>query len=316
MNAYIRAADALPGNLDAQVKAATFLLAARMYSDAAAGARKALAIDPRSVAAHIVLGNALSGLGRLDDAVNELREAIELEPDKGQLYTNLGLLQAANTRQAEAERTFKRAIEMDPFAVSAHLALANFYWSGERTSEAEARLKDALAIEPSHALANRALAQLYLASGRPREAEAPMTALADVSSDPSDRLALAALYLRTNRVTPARHLLTTVSAEPGGAALAAPRLAGLAYAERHPQQAYAILDDVLAKEPENAAVLLVKGRLLSLDGRSDEAKAVVNAAVKAHPERAAGHYALGVLQQAEHDLDERARLFVGRGERA
>src|SRR6186713_2672747 len=48
---YIRAADLLPNNVDAQVKAAGMLLVARQFEDAKARAQKALAKDPKNVPA-------------------------------------------------------------------------------------------------------------------------------------------------------------------------------------------------------------------------------------------------------------------------
>ena len=55
---YVRAADLLPDNVDAQVKAAAMLLMARQFEDAKARAQKALAKDPKNVQAQIMLGNA------------------------------------------------------------------------------------------------------------------------------------------------------------------------------------------------------------------------------------------------------------------
>lgn len=64
----VRAADLLPDNLDAQLRAGTFLLLAQQFEDAKARADKAIAIDPKSVDAQILRANAMAGLKDLDGA--------------------------------------------------------------------------------------------------------------------------------------------------------------------------------------------------------------------------------------------------------
>ena len=77
---YIRAADLLPDNVEAQVTAAGLLLMTRQFEDAKTRVQKALAKEPKNVQAQIILGNALAGLNDFDAAVKELEEANKLEP--------------------------------------------------------------------------------------------------------------------------------------------------------------------------------------------------------------------------------------------
>ena len=72
---YIRAADLLPDNVDAQVKAATPAARHAQFEDAKTRAEKALAKDPKNVEAQVILGNALAGLNNLPEAIKELEEA-------------------------------------------------------------------------------------------------------------------------------------------------------------------------------------------------------------------------------------------------
>src|SRR6185436_3114437 len=55
---YIYAADLLPDNTEAQLKAADFLLSAGQFEDAKARAASVLARDPNNVHAQIIKGNA------------------------------------------------------------------------------------------------------------------------------------------------------------------------------------------------------------------------------------------------------------------
>ena len=77
---YIRAADLMPDNTPAQLKAATYLLMVGQYEDARTRARQVVNREPKNVEAQIILGNALAGLKDLDGAVAQMNEAIALEP--------------------------------------------------------------------------------------------------------------------------------------------------------------------------------------------------------------------------------------------
>src|SRR5712691_11046072 len=54
---YARAADLLPDNVTAQIKAGSLLLIARSFEDASSRAERALAIDPKNTDAQILKGN-------------------------------------------------------------------------------------------------------------------------------------------------------------------------------------------------------------------------------------------------------------------
>ena len=66
---YVRAANLLPKNNDAQLKAGTLLLLAQRFNDAKARAEQALANDPKDINAQILKANALAGLKDLDGAL-------------------------------------------------------------------------------------------------------------------------------------------------------------------------------------------------------------------------------------------------------
>ena len=80
--AYIRAADLLPDDATAQLKAAAYLQRARQYEDAKTRVSAVVAAAPANVDARIALGNALAGLRDFDGAVNQLDEAIRLDPKR------------------------------------------------------------------------------------------------------------------------------------------------------------------------------------------------------------------------------------------
>src|SRR5207253_463236 len=113
-NAYreaIRAADLLPDNADAQVKAGNFLLLNQHFDDARTRALALLKKNPKSVDAQILLGNALAGMKDFDAAVAQIQEALSLDPEESRIYENLGVLEWVRGNRKDAEAAFKHAVE-------------------------------------------------------------------------------------------------------------------------------------------------------------------------------------------------------------
>ena len=95
----VRAADLLPNDADAQLKAGSLLLLARRAEDAKARADKALAKAPKNVDALVLRANAMAGLRDLDGALKEMEQALSLDP-RSSFQTNLGFIQAARGQTA------------------------------------------------------------------------------------------------------------------------------------------------------------------------------------------------------------------------
>ena len=258
---YIRAADLLPANVDAQIKAGTMLLLARQFEDAKSRAEKALQADPKSVDAQILLGNATAGTKDVEGAIKEFEEAIKLAPADSRAYTALGAAQLAQGQAVEAERLFRQAVEVQPSAVPARLALANFLWSANRRNEAEVAFGEALKLEPGNKLANRALAAFHAAGENPAAAEPYLKALAADPADTGARLGLGDYYLRLGRTEDARKVFTQVAAEKAGFTAGTIRLASMAFNDKNPTEAYRLLGEILKRDPKNVEALLTRARI-------------------------------------------------------
>ena len=307
---YIRAADLLPDNVDAQLKAGTYLLLAGKFEDARARADRALAINANSIDAMVLRANASAGLKDLDGAVQQIGDAIKLDPKQATPYSSLGALEMARGRRDEAEAAFKKAVEAAPQSASAHLALANFYWSSGRQADAEGAFKAALQLEPKNALANRALATFYIASGRVPEAEPLLRTLADSTPDAGARIALADYYLLAGRPTDAERELLTAESLKGGYVPARSRLAAVWFAGGRKSEAYAAIDDAMKKDPKNAQAMLVKARLLFADGKLDESLALANEAKTLDANLGEAFYLAGTVHARKNETDEAIADFT------
>lgn len=312
MREYVRAADLLPANVEAQIRAGNVLLLARAFEDAKARAERAIAIDPKNTQAQILRGNALAGLKDLDGAMTEYQEAIALDPKQTDAYTNLASLQYAKGQREEAEATFKKAVDAAPQSLEARLALANFYWASQRTEESETVLKTAHALDPKHPMANRALGVFYLATKRSAEAEPYFVALNASKSTESTSLTLADYYTSVARYDDARRVLSELATHEASLATATVRLAAIDAREGQRAQALERIRGLLAKQPKHAAALFMSARLLLADGKRDEALTAAQAVVANEPASqtaAAAHQLAGGIHAATDHLDDAIKSY-------
>ena len=111
---YVRAADGLPNDVTAQIKATMYLLLSGQFEEARVRAQKAVKLDPKSPDAQIALGSALAGLKDFDGALKELEEATVLDPTSAAAFAGVGNVQLARGSRADAEAAFRRAVEAAP----------------------------------------------------------------------------------------------------------------------------------------------------------------------------------------------------------
>jgi cellulose synthase operon protein C len=306
---FVRAADLLPNEALAQVKAGRFLLLSQRFEDAKTRANNALALEPANVDAQILLGNAMAGLKDVDGAVRELKEAIKLDPANTRGYVSLGAIERAAGRPEQAEASFKRAVEADPTSVAAHLALANFYWATRRPAEALDPLHLAFKLEPNHPLVNQMLAFYLMTMGRRADAEPYFKKLAEASHNGEARIMLADYYIASGRTRDAVSLLEQLVSVAQTRDAAELRLAELAFREARSEEAHKRLEDLLRREPGHAPALILKGRMLSVEGKFDPAITSLRAAVAADPTSAAAHFALGRAYLAKNDREQAIKAF-------
>jgi tetratricopeptide (TPR) repeat protein len=312
MNAFrefVAAADLMPQDLQAQLRAGEVLLLTGQFEDARGRADMVLAADPQNVNAHILKGNALAGLKDFEGALTEIENAIRVDPSQSASYSHLGALQLARGETAAAEAAFKRAVATDPTSAKAQLALANLYWSTNRRAEAETAIKAAAKLDPTNPLPNQALAMLYLGMNRMAEAEAPLKAVAEHSTGFEAKIMLADYYANAKRLPEARAIYEQIAAGTDGRATAKLRLASLGLQEGDRARAQSIIDDVLATDGRNVEALVARARLQFLDGKLTDALASARSAVAAGPNAPHAQVVLGQILHAQHQNEEAEAAF-------
>jgi putative PEP-CTERM system TPR-repeat lipoprotein len=307
--AYIRAADLLPDDRDAQLQAGGFLLAARRFEDARSRAEKVLQKEPRNINALILVGYASAGLRDFDRAVAEVEEAIQIDPTRSETYTGLGGLQLLSGRREEAEAAFKNAVQIAPESVNARLALANYYWAVGRPRDAEDALKRTIELDPKSTVAHRALGVLYVTSNRLTEAEKHLKAVVEFSQSPGARFALADYYLAMRRYPEAAKVLQLLVDKPATSVAAKSRLAVIEYSNGRRDEAHRILD-AIPQKANLAVVSVTKAQLLLSEGNFDQALATARRAAELDPRSAQAHFVLGRVHVARHEAEEARQSFT------
>jgi len=87
--------------------------------------RKAIALNPDFVNAHLNLGNILRDLGNLKDAESSYRKAIALNPNFAIAHSNLGIILSDIGNLKEAEICQRKAISINPDFLLAHYCLGD-----------------------------------------------------------------------------------------------------------------------------------------------------------------------------------------------
>ena len=301
---YVRAADLMPEDRDAQAKAGTFMLLAGQFNDAQALAERMLKRDPNDVHAHVLLANALAGLKDTEGAVAAFEKAVSLDPTRSGTYSELGSVQLVSGNRKAAEAAFRKAIEVDPKSANAHMALSNYLWATRDFANAEKEMRTALALDPRHVVANRAMAMYLMMTNKAAEAEPHLKIVAEISPGPEPKYFLSEYYLRLNRVDDARAMLEPLLKDEDTFVGASVRLARIEAIGHKNAEAHRLLDAALARDPANADALIARGKLFLSENNTINALTTLQKAVQSNPRSVAAQLALGQTHAARGSLKE------------
>lgn len=298
-----RAVDENPDDLKAQVALGNLLLAAREFHRAQDTAETILHKDPNNVEGRILLANSYAALNNIQASVDEMQGAIRLAPSQPQSYLNMAYLQLGAKQMAQAEESFKKTVELAPKSALAALALGNFYMQQRRWQEAQQQFQRAADLEPKNPLPRVALARLYLAQGQKEQAEQVLQqAKKDMPDNPVAYRVLGDFYFGTGELEKAVAEYASVCQQHPKDVIAQENYVRLLVLHHDFGQATQLNDKVLKQNPKDTNVLVLRGQILSAEGRTDEAIGVLQNATKTEPDHSLAHYALGVAFNQKGDL--------------
>jgi Flp pilus assembly protein TadD len=156
---------------DELVERASALLELGRPADAERAAHDALASDPESSPALVVLARALTEQRRFDEAVLAAQDAVAADPDRGDAHVALAWALVGDDRAEDAVTAARTAVGLEPHAWASHHALG---WALLRTTppcheDARAAAVRALELEPGATPAHSVLGLALAGLGRRRE---------------------------------------------------------------------------------------------------------------------------------------------------
>lgn len=169
-------------------------------------ARKALAIDPGLVEAHVVLANVLQEQWHWTEAEAEYRRALALNPDSAEAYQWLALWLVCQGRTDEAVASIHRARALDPVGVSGG-SVAWILFQAHRYDEAIREESSALALQPDNVGNLTGLGFALIANNRPVDAIPGLERAVALSGSPAATGILIRAYAHAGRRRDAIRLL-------------------------------------------------------------------------------------------------------------
>jgi TolB-like protein/Flp pilus assembly protein TadD len=132
-------------------------------------ARKALALDPNLVEAHVALAFVLEEEWHWTEAEAEYRRALELNPNNADAHSWFALWLACQGRTDEAVAEIGRARALDPVGITGD-RVSFILFHARRYDDAILESRSALAIQPDNALSLMYLGFALIADDKPAEA--------------------------------------------------------------------------------------------------------------------------------------------------
>jgi Tfp pilus assembly protein PilF len=177
--------------------------------------RLAIERDPQNEAYRFRYGMLLTDTKAPEAAIIRLTEALKEFPRSSKLWFALGVAHFKNLKHDQAALAFERSIELDRKFAPAIAYLGIIYDETARYNEAIANYTKALAVDDKLAAAHYLLADALLRQPAADTVSAEAHLLRAISLEPSfppARLALARLYIRTERLAEAATQLEAVAA--------------------------------------------------------------------------------------------------------
>ena len=329
LNQFQKILDLKPDFVKARTLTALTLLKQGRVDDAIREGRKALESDPASAFAHHLLGSAYLKKGRFDEGMAALEQATLLNPKLVDAHLQKGMLRIAQGAVKLGEEDLVQALKADPDILNSRLLLVGHYLRQQNFSAAITTLNEGLTGNAVDGLLYNLLAVAYFELGK---TDAALDALKKGTAVSPDYFTLnfnlAAYYTgRGDYELARREYLAVLQRNPrhSGALLSLAWLSGFLgeqeqlqhYLDRAratgAEQAYLASAGQLAKQgsagqalqtvqeglslhPEAAALIELKGKLLSRAGDSDNAAAAFTELASLNPERGAALLARHYLQ--------------------
>jgi Flp pilus assembly protein TadD len=280
------------------------LLERKDYAGAESLLREVVRLDPRNARAHGNLALALMQERKLREAVDEGRLAAAFEPESPQARYIYGMTLRAAGRGPDAQREFAKASALAPDAIGPLDALAESY-AAAGDDRAVAAYEKLISLDPKKSRYPLDLAGYLWSAGQAERGNAVATAA--VERFPADAALRAAygqsLFEQQRFVDAARELARARDLgvrDPGTLSILGSALSQAGRVD----EARGVLEAAVREHPDSAALRLDLGRLFLSQGDGEAARRELAEASRLAPQDASIRFQLGRAEEAVGHLDE------------
>jgi tetratricopeptide (TPR) repeat protein len=315
-----------PSSAKAQVDLGNLLLAGRNSAEARKHAETVLHDNPQNAEAEILLAGATAAQNDLPAALQEAQQAIQMDPNRSLSYLFLAQLQERTKDLVNAEKNYQKAISLDPKSASALISYGQFFARQNRFPDAEKQYQAAVAATPKDPKVRVNLANLYLFQGRKDLAEQTVRdAKAALKDNPAGYAIVGEYFLAQGETQKAADEYASLHADYPKDLQITKIYTGILITLKRLDEATKLNDAILKSSPKDIDAMVIRGDILTREGKPADAVPILQAAVKAAPDNASAHYNLGLayagvsnygLAQTEWAQSERLRPNTIEPERA
>ena len=279
----------------------------KSYSAAQADYERYLAQKPDDAAAHFDLGYVYTAQKKTEEAIGEYRKAVALDPKMVQAHLNLGMsLLAENPKEAIAP--LEKVVELDYSLERGHYALGIAEERAGDTALAEKELTVAVKLDPDDADAHAELARVLLNEKKAPAAETEFRELLRLKpGDSGAELGLVQSLLLQKRATDALAALGDYLKANRSDTRARVMQASLLVQMGKNDEALATLDAAAKSGPESLDTLELRSDIYFAKKDWPKAAAVLEKAAQISPRNAVIHARLGHVLLETHDYPNAAR---------
>ena len=284
-------------------------------SEAEAGYRDLLAINPEDAEVLHLLGILRGQAGDLDEGLQLVQRAIAQDPDRDVFQHTLGEMQLHAGRLDESEAAYLKARELNPNLTSAYSGLGQIAFLRGDLERAETHFRVALRANEDDAQSLAGLGNIHFARGELRQAASHLTRAAELA--PNDALiqgSLANAMLALDTPDFAVQAANNALALKPDYAMARQVLGNALLAKGDMQGARAAFEDLLARGEQLTAAHLGLGDIARAQQQHEEAIAHYQQALQQqpglHPAAIRRADSLGRSGRADQAIAERLRVLA------
>lgn len=291
-----------PEGLRARNELARVLLTEKNTADAIKLVTQVLQENPRDRDGLLLRASMAMNNNDPVTAISDYREVLKDDSSNAKIMSALALAHSANHEPALAKDTLQKALSVAPNDVDAHVQLARLYVNENQLDQAAVELKSATQAAPQNIIAWEGLMKIYLQKRDWQQAQLTVDGVRAAFPDAVAPDFLTGVLRRAEgkRDDAIKAFNRALERQPE----AIEPLAGLVslYLEgKQTREALAAVDKAAQKAPKSAAILSLKGEVLSGDKRYPDAAQSYRKAIAIDASEATYHKGLAAALLATGD---------------